>query len=329
MLRRRVFLGLTLPQIAACGVAFTFWLAHALGRLSHGTGGERFLATAGSLVFTLAGMGLARLSGPSRDRISGRAVRRRLCVGVGIDDFICRVQSGRRGGDPQSAQGRSDFLVLRRIASCWRSFTALFMSVWFFFAASFYLNSFDRDLSFLPHRRRASSGAFGCTCLCGFSIAVGVIMAGPLLVFRLHGIAAAGGARAGARYGIVSVAVIADRHRHRGLGLLFFRAAGFAPGTDGCGVRLRGDIPLICRASDFAPKPGARWAVSHVVCARLQLHRAAANSAARLIEGWPGLNLVCRRCATARTQTCVYRAPTRCARSLRWRKNSRRTTGPR
>jgi ABC-type Mn2+/Zn2+ transport system permease subunit len=28
LLRRRVFLGLTLPQIAACGVAFTFWLSH-------------------------------------------------------------------------------------------------------------------------------------------------------------------------------------------------------------------------------------------------------------------------------------------------------------
>jgi ABC-type Mn2+/Zn2+ transport system permease subunit len=57
LLRRRVFLGLTLPQIAACGVAFTFWLSHAAG-LSHGTGGERFLAGLGSLVFTLAGMGL-------------------------------------------------------------------------------------------------------------------------------------------------------------------------------------------------------------------------------------------------------------------------------
>ena len=57
MLRRRIFLGLTLPQVAACGVAFTFWLHHAAG-LSHGTGGERLLAVVGSLVFTLAGMGL-------------------------------------------------------------------------------------------------------------------------------------------------------------------------------------------------------------------------------------------------------------------------------
>ncbi|HSK31209.1 MAG TPA: metal ABC transporter permease, partial [Candidatus Limnocylindria bacterium] len=57
MLRRRIFLGLTLPQIAACGVAFTFWLYHSLG-LAHGGGGERLVAMVGSLLFTLAGMGL-------------------------------------------------------------------------------------------------------------------------------------------------------------------------------------------------------------------------------------------------------------------------------
>src|SRR5688500_19506663 len=57
MLRRRVFLGLTLPQIAACGVAFTFWLYHWVG-WSHGVGGERLWAMAGSLVLPLLGMGL-------------------------------------------------------------------------------------------------------------------------------------------------------------------------------------------------------------------------------------------------------------------------------
>ena len=57
ILRRRVFLGLTLPQIAACGVAFTFWIYHELG-LTHGAGGERLLAMAGSLFCTFIGMGL-------------------------------------------------------------------------------------------------------------------------------------------------------------------------------------------------------------------------------------------------------------------------------
>ena len=36
ILRRRVFLGLTLPQVAACGVAFTFWIYHEAGATSSG-----------------------------------------------------------------------------------------------------------------------------------------------------------------------------------------------------------------------------------------------------------------------------------------------------
>ncbi|HEX2229635.1 MAG TPA: metal ABC transporter permease, partial [Candidatus Binatia bacterium] len=57
ILRRRAFLGVTLPQIAACGVAFTFWIYHEAGA-THGAGSERLLAVAGSLFFTLGGMAL-------------------------------------------------------------------------------------------------------------------------------------------------------------------------------------------------------------------------------------------------------------------------------
>ncbi|HWO42626.1 MAG TPA: metal ABC transporter permease, partial [Candidatus Eisenbacteria bacterium] len=57
ILRRRVFLGLTLPQIAGCGVAFTFWVYHETGFV-HGAGRERILAMIGALAFTLAGLGL-------------------------------------------------------------------------------------------------------------------------------------------------------------------------------------------------------------------------------------------------------------------------------
>src|SRR5687768_8704755 len=74
ILRRRIFLGLTLPQVAACGVAFTFWIYHAAGG-SHGVGGERLLAMAGSLIFTLLGMGLLayldrHASGSSEGRLA-------------------------------------------------------------------------------------------------------------------------------------------------------------------------------------------------------------------------------------------------------------------
>src|ERR1700758_5311463 len=57
VLRRTVFLGLTLPEIAAAGVAFTFWLQQ-LGILPQLEQSERGLAIIGSLVFTFLGMGL-------------------------------------------------------------------------------------------------------------------------------------------------------------------------------------------------------------------------------------------------------------------------------
>src|SRR5918997_1735730 len=67
ILRRTVFLGLTLPQIAAAGVSFTFWLQQAgfLPESGHGASylqewgrGERLLGMVGSLVFTFIGMGV-------------------------------------------------------------------------------------------------------------------------------------------------------------------------------------------------------------------------------------------------------------------------------
>ena len=90
MLRRRVFLGLTLPQIAACGVAFTFWMYHALG-FTHGSGGERLLAMAGSLFFTLAGMGLlAYLDRHATGSPEGRLAAA-YALASAVDDFVHRL----------------------------------------------------------------------------------------------------------------------------------------------------------------------------------------------------------------------------------------------
>src|ERR1700747_991432 len=57
VLRRTVFLGLTLPEVAAAGVAFTFWMQQTgiLSPLGQSEGG---IAMIGSLVFTFLGMGL-------------------------------------------------------------------------------------------------------------------------------------------------------------------------------------------------------------------------------------------------------------------------------
>ena len=57
VLRRTVFLGLTLPQIAAAGVSFTFWLQQS-GFLPQWEQSERGMGMFGSLLFTFLGMGI-------------------------------------------------------------------------------------------------------------------------------------------------------------------------------------------------------------------------------------------------------------------------------
>ena len=182
MLRRRIFLGLTLPQIAACGVAFTFWVAHAWG-VTHGTGGERLLATAGSLVFTLAGLGLlASLEGHASGSPEGRLAAAYALASALTILFVVF-----------NPAGELEILNLLKgeVISLSREDVKLLVLVYAFvyfalvlFRREFLLSSFDRDLSFL-----LTGGSMRWSVwlyvLCGLAIAVGVIMAGPLMVFGL------------------------------------------------------------------------------------------------------------------------------------------------
>jgi len=180
MLRRRVFLGLTLPQIAACGVAFTFWLHHALG-FTHGSGGEKLLAMAGSLLFTLAGMALLAYL----DRHATGSPEGRLAAAYALASALTILFI------VFNPAGEVEILNLLKgeVISLSRDELKLLALVYgviyaglVLFRREFLLNSFDRDLSFLL-TGGSTQWNFWLYVLCGISIAVGVIMAGPLLVF--------------------------------------------------------------------------------------------------------------------------------------------------
>jgi ABC-type Mn2+/Zn2+ transport system permease subunit len=180
MLRRRIFLGLTLPQIAACGVAFTFWLHHAVG-LSHGTGSERLLATAGSLLFTLLGMGLLtyldrHASGSPEGRLAAAYVLASaltLLLVVFNPAGELEILNLLKGEVIALSKDELRLLVI--------VYGAVFLAL-VLFRREFLLDSFDRDMSFLL-TGGSSQWSFWLYVLCGFAIAIGVIMAGPLLVF--------------------------------------------------------------------------------------------------------------------------------------------------
>jgi ABC-type Mn2+/Zn2+ transport system permease subunit len=180
MLRRRIFLGLTLPQIAACGVAFTFWLSHAVG-VSHGTGGERLLAMVGSLVFTLVGMGLLAYL----DRHATGSPESRLAAAYAFASALTILFVVFNPAGELEILNLLKGEVISLSKEELKLLAVVYGAVYFglvFFRREFLLNSFDRDLSFLL-TGGSVQWSFWLYVLCGFSIAIGVIMAGPLLVF--------------------------------------------------------------------------------------------------------------------------------------------------
>jgi ABC-type Mn2+/Zn2+ transport system permease subunit len=226
MLRRRIFLGLTLPQIAACGVAFTFWLYHWLG-WTHGSGGERLLAMAGSLVFTLAGMGLlAYLDRRATGSPEGRLAAAYALASALTILFVVFNPAGEleilnllKGEVISLSQDELKLLAI--------VYGVVYLAL-VLFRREFLLNSFDRDLSFLLTGGGVQWSAW-LYVLCGFSIAIGVIMAGPLLVF-----------------GFMVLPALAARALSRGMSafLALSSLLGLATAVFGFYLSVRLDLPL-------------------------------------------------------------------------------------
>jgi ABC-type Mn2+/Zn2+ transport system permease subunit len=180
ILRRTVFLGLTLPQIAAAGVSFTFWLQQ-VDLLPAWGQSERAVGMLGSLLFTFLGMGLLGFLEQRRKGIAeGRLAAAYAFAGALTILFIVFNPVGQievlnllKGEVIALSQGE-----LRLLAAVF-GFVLLAMLV---FRREFLLTSFDRDLAFLLQGRQAIWDVL-LYLLAGLIIAFGVIMAGPLLIF--------------------------------------------------------------------------------------------------------------------------------------------------
>jgi ABC-type Mn2+/Zn2+ transport system permease subunit len=180
ILRRTVFLGLTLPQIAGAGVAFAFWL-HQIGILSNMGGSERTVGMVGSLIFTFLGMGLlGYLEQRGKGLSEGRLAAAYSLAGALTILFIVFNPAGEveilsllKG--EVIALSRTEIKILLGV------FGSVLAGM-FLFRREFLLASFDRDLAFLL---KGGNLFWDITLylLAGLSIAIGVIMAGPLLIF--------------------------------------------------------------------------------------------------------------------------------------------------
>jgi ABC-type Mn2+/Zn2+ transport system permease subunit len=226
ILRRRVFLGLTLPQVAACGVAFTFWIYHEAGA-THGAGSERLLAVAGSLFFTLAGMALlAYLDGYATGSSEGRLAAAYALASALTILFIVFNPAGELE-ILNLLKGEVIALSREELSLLGVVYAVVFFAM-VLFRREFLLSSFDQDLAFLLTGGNVQWG-FWLYVLCGLSIAVGVIMAGPLLVF-----------------GFMVLPPLAARALARGMGSFFSLSALFGVGIAILGfyVSVQLDLPL-------------------------------------------------------------------------------------
>jgi ABC-type Mn2+/Zn2+ transport system permease subunit len=180
ILRRTIFLGLTLPQVAAAGVAFAFWIAQ-LSFFSGVAVSERLLGMAGSLVFTFVALLLfAYLERHGKGAAEGRLAAAYALAGALTILFIVFNPAGEieilgllKGEVISLSKGEIKLLIA--------VFGAVFAGM-FLFRREFLLSAFDRDLAFLLKGGNALWDIL-LYLLAGLSIGVGVIMAGPLLIF--------------------------------------------------------------------------------------------------------------------------------------------------
>ncbi len=180
VLRRTIFLGLTLPEIAAAGVSFTFWLQQT-GWLPQLGENERAIGMIGSLVFTFLGMGLLGfLEQRGKGLAEGRLAAAYAFAGALTILFMVFNPAGQievlnllKGEVIALSNGELRLLAV--------VFGLVFAAV-LVFRREFLLVSFDRDLAFLLKGRQIVWDIL-LYLLAGLIIAFGVIMAGPLLIF--------------------------------------------------------------------------------------------------------------------------------------------------
>lgn len=181
-LRRLVFMGVALPQISSCGIAFAFALqGWGLIRHAHETASERALALLGSAAFTLAAIALfsaleRRGKGSPEARIGA------FYVLAGAMSILLLVKN------PYGEHGMLDMLKGEIIAITNGELlftTAIFLLVTvplLVFRKHFLMVSFDREMALTLKKRVLVWDALLFT-LIGITISTSVLSVGPLVTF--------------------------------------------------------------------------------------------------------------------------------------------------
>ena len=182
VLRRAVFLGVALPQVSSCGIAFAFalqgwgWLPHA-----HDSAGERLIAIGGSILFTLAAiLILSVLERRGRGTTEGRTGT--AYVVAGASSILLLVQN------PLGEHGmlellRGEIIAVSDVDLLITSvaFTLMALAL-ILFQKEFLLISFDREMGVTLGKNVLLWDTF-LFSLIGLTISVSVLSVGPMVAF--------------------------------------------------------------------------------------------------------------------------------------------------
>ncbi len=182
VLRRLVFMGVALPQISSCGIAFAFAL-QGWGLLPHAheSAGEQSIAFLGSTVFTLAAiLLLSLLSRRGRGSVEARIGTAYVLAGAWSILLLVKNPIGEHGlldllkGEIIAI---SNFELLVTAGAF-----ALVIATLFLFQKEFLLVSFDREMAMSLKKSVLGWDAF-LFLLIGLTISMSVLSVGPLVTF--------------------------------------------------------------------------------------------------------------------------------------------------
>lgn len=178
--RRLIFMGVALPQISSCGIAFAFAL-HAWGLVPHFEGGERTLAFAGSSLFALSAiLCFSILERRGRGHIEGAIGLAYVLAGAWAILLLVKNPYGEHG---LLDRLKGEIISISNADLEWTlAAFAVVVCLLLVFRKEFLLASFDREMA-ITLRKRVLLWDAVLFLLIGLTISMAVLSVGPLVTF--------------------------------------------------------------------------------------------------------------------------------------------------
>lgn len=180
LLRRLVFMGVALPQVSSCGIAFAFAL-HSWGIVPHFEGGEHTLAFAGSSVFTLTTiLALSIMQRRGRTFIEGAIGMVYVLAGAWSILLLVKNPYGEHG---LLDRLKGEIIAVSNADLGWTlAAFAIVVASFLVFQKEFLLVSFDHDMAVTLRKNVLFWDSF-LFLLIGLTISMAVLSVGPLVTF--------------------------------------------------------------------------------------------------------------------------------------------------